>query len=189
VSKKIRRWGRRGEGRGRKARKAKDAKMELDYNVIFRELNEAGIDYIVVGGLAVNFHGIPRMTYDIDLVILPEPGNILKMVDKLGDWGYKTKVPVDPRELANEAKRKQWIEEKGMMAVSFYSDISPLAEIDLLFELPIPYTDLKKRSVSFDLGDVMIPTIAIQDLIDIKIQAGRKQDLSDVEHLKMIVER
>jgi len=63
------------------------------------------------------------------------------------------------------------------------------AEIDLLFELPISYTDLKKRSVSFDLGGVKIPTIAIQDLIEIKIQAARKQDLSDVEHLKMILER
>ena len=51
--------------------------MELDYKAIFKELNEAGIDYLVVGGLAVNFHGIPRMTYDIDLMILPEPGNIL----------------------------------------------------------------------------------------------------------------
>jgi len=163
--------------------------MELDYKAIFKELNEAGIDYLVVGGLAVNFHGIPRMTYDIDLMILPEPGNILKTVDKLSYWGYKTKMPVDPRDLANEAKRKQWIEEKGMMAMSFYSDTSPLAEIDLLFELAIPYTDLKKRSVSFVLGDVKIPTIAIEDLIEVKIQAARKQDLSDVEHLKIILER
>ncbi|MDQ1239809.1 MAG: hypothetical protein QG577_1995 [Thermodesulfobacteriota bacterium] len=163
--------------------------MELDYRAIFRGLNGAGIDYLVVGGLAVNFHGIPRMTYDIDLMILPEPRNILKTVDKLIEWGYKTKVPVDPRDLANDEKRTQWIKEKGMMAMSFYSDISPLAEIDLLFELPIPYRDLKKRAVNFALGDVKIPTISIQDLIEIKIQAARKQDLSDVEHLKMILER
>ena len=46
--------------------------MDLDYKTIFRELNESGVDYLVVGGLAVNFHGIPRMTYDIDLMILLE---------------------------------------------------------------------------------------------------------------------
>jgi len=39
--------------------------MNLDYKKIFKGLNGAGIDYLVVGGLAVNFHGIPRMTYDL----------------------------------------------------------------------------------------------------------------------------
>lgn len=131
---------------------------------------------------------IPRMTYDIDLMVFPEPDNILKMVDKLGTWGYKTKVPVDPRELADEAKRKRWIEEKGMKAMSFYSDTSPLAEIDLLFDLTISCVDLKSRSVSFDLEGEKIPTISIHDLIELKHQAGRKQDLSDVEHLRLLLE-
>jgi hypothetical protein len=35
--------------------------MNLDYKKIFMGLNRAGIDYLVVGGLAVNFHGIPRI--------------------------------------------------------------------------------------------------------------------------------
>ncbi|MDZ7696570.1 MAG: nucleotidyl transferase AbiEii/AbiGii toxin family protein [Deltaproteobacteria bacterium] len=162
--------------------------MELDYIQIFKELNKFGIDYLVVGGLAVNFYGIPRMTYDIDLMIFPEPDNILKMVEKLKTWGYKTKVPVDPRDLADEAQRKRWIKEKGMKAMSFYSDESPLAEIDLLFDLAIPYVDLKKRAVSFELEGEKIPTISIHDLIELKKQAGRKQDLSDVAHLRLILE-
>ena len=49
----------------------------LDYQTIFKKLNQKKIDYLVVGGLAVNFHGIPRMTYDLDLMILLEPNNIL----------------------------------------------------------------------------------------------------------------
>jgi len=57
--------------------------MELDFQTIFKELNRIGIDYLVVGGLAVNFHGVPRMTYDIDLMVLLEPENILKFVTKL----------------------------------------------------------------------------------------------------------
>jgi hypothetical protein len=40
--------------------------MNLDYKELFKGLNRAGIDYQVVGGRAVNFHGIPRMTYDLD---------------------------------------------------------------------------------------------------------------------------
>jgi hypothetical protein len=64
--------------------------MNLDYKKIFKKLNKARIDYLVVGGLAVNFHGIPRMTYDLDLMLLLEPDNILKMVTKLTKWGYRS---------------------------------------------------------------------------------------------------
>ena len=53
--------------------------MNLDYRKIFKELNKSKIEYLVVGGLAVNFHGIPRMTYDLDLMLLMESDNILKM--------------------------------------------------------------------------------------------------------------
>ena len=50
--------------------------MELDFQRIFKELNKLKIDYLVIGGLAVNFHGVPRMTYDIDLMLLLRPENI-----------------------------------------------------------------------------------------------------------------
>jgi len=128
------------------------------------------------------------MTYGIDLMIFPEPENILKMVEKLKAWGYKTKVPVGPRDLADEAQRQKWIKEKGTKAMSFYSDESPLAEIDLLFDLVISYLDLKKRAVSFEIEGGNVPTISIHDLIQLKKEAGRKQDLSDVSHLKLILE-
>ena len=61
----------------------KQSAINLDYEAIFRGLNQNQVEYIVVGGLAVNFHGIPRMTYDIDLMISLEPKNILKLVSKL----------------------------------------------------------------------------------------------------------
>jgi predicted nucleotidyltransferase len=163
--------------------------MDLDYQTIFKELNQLKIDYLVVGGLAVNFHGIPRMTYDIDLMILLEPKNILKLVSKLTEWGYRPKVPVDPRDLADEAKRNSWIQDKGMKALNFFSETLPIGEIDLVFDSPIPYDALKVRAIMAELQEEKIPTISIHDLIELKLQAGRKQDLADVEHLQLILEK
>jgi predicted nucleotidyltransferase len=163
--------------------------MELDFKTIFRELNNQGIDYLVVGGLAVNFHGVPRMTYDIDLMILLEPENIFKLLAKLEQWGYKPKVSLDPRHLADESRRNAWIKEKNMMALNFYSESLPIGEIDIVIDSPIPYDELKKRAVHLELETDKIPTISIRDLIQIKMKAGRKQDLSDVEHLKIILEK
>ena len=163
--------------------------MELDFQTIFKELNGLGIDYLVVGGLAVNFHGVPRMTYDIDLMILLEPDNILKLVTKLAQWGYKPKIPIDPRDLADEMKRHSWIVEKGMKALNFYSETLPIGEIDILIDSPIPYEELKNRAIKVELQDEKIPTASIHDLIELKVRAGRKQDLADVEHLKMVLEK
>ena len=163
--------------------------MELDFQTIFKELNDLGIDYLVVGGLAVNFHGVPRMTYDIDLMILLQQENILKLITRLTLWGYRPKIPIDPCDLADESKRNTWIREKGMKALNFYSETLPIGEIDLVIDSPISYDNLKSRAVIIELHDEKIPTVSIHDLIELKIQAGRKQDLSDIEHLRIIMEK
>ena len=163
--------------------------MDLDYQAIFKELNKLSIDYLVVGGLAVNFHGIPRMTYDIDLMILLQQENILKLVKRFSQWGYRPKVPVDPRDLADEVERNVWIDEKGMKAFNFYSEKLAIAEIDLVLDSPIPYEELKQRAVSIELQGERIPVISIHDLIKLKLHAGRKQDIADVEHLRTVLER
>ncbi len=62
--------------------------MELDYQQFFNVIDKEGIDYLVVGGLAVNLHGIPRMTYDIDLMILLDTENIMKLIKILQGWKY-----------------------------------------------------------------------------------------------------
>lgn len=161
--------------------------MELDFQSIFKELNELKVDYLVVGGLAVNFHGVPRMTYDIDLMILLQPENISKLGTKLSDWGYRPKVPINPMELANEMKRNSWIQEKKMRAVNFYNETSPIGEIDIVFDSPIPYDELKSRAVMIEIQGEKIPTVSIHDLIKLKQQSGRKQDIADAEYLKMIL--
>jgi hypothetical protein len=43
--------------------------MELVFQHIFEEFKKQKIDYLILGGLAVNLHGVPRMTYDIDIMI------------------------------------------------------------------------------------------------------------------------
>jgi predicted nucleotidyltransferase len=163
--------------------------MDLDFQTIFRELNSLGIDYLVVGGLAVNFHGVPRMTYDIDLMVLLEPENVLKLVTKLTQWGYKPKIPIDPRDLGDAMKRNSWILEKGMKALNFYSETLPIGEIDILIDTPIPYEELRSRAIRVELQDEKIPTVSIHDLIALKLRAARKQDLADVEHLKLVLEK
>jgi predicted nucleotidyltransferase len=160
----------------------------LDFEQIFRELNQEGIDYLVIGGLAVNLHGIPRMTYDMDLMVLLDPDMITKLVAKLGDWGYRPRAPVNPLDLADEKIRTSWITQKNMKAFNFYNSNEAVSEIDLVIDSPIPYKDLRQRAVHFAVGDINVPVASIPDLIELKVSSGRKQDLADVEHLRSLLE-
>ncbi len=46
---------------------------------VIRSLNEAGVDYVVVGGVALNVHGLVRATEDLDLFVRPEADNIARL--------------------------------------------------------------------------------------------------------------
>jgi predicted nucleotidyltransferase len=122
-------------------------------------------------------------------MILLDRENILKLVTKLTQWGYKPKIPTDQRDLADETKRDSWVQEKGMKALNFYSETLPIGEIDIVIDTPIPYEELRNRAIRVELRDERIPVVSIHDLIQLKLRAGRKQDLADVEHLKMVLER
>jgi predicted nucleotidyltransferase len=163
--------------------------MTLDYRTLFKDMNEAGVDYMLVGGVAVNFYGIPRMTYDLDLMVNLNPENISKLLSRLSDWGYKPRAPVNPNDLADEKKRAFWIREKNMKAFSFYHEKEAIGEIDVLIDLPVPYEKLRQRAKVFDVEGISVPVISVQDLIDLKRRAGRQQDVSDVEHLMTILEK
>jgi len=163
--------------------------MPLDYRTLFQEMNEAGVDYMLIGGVAVNFYGIPRMTYDLDLMIALNSENILKLLSRLSNWGYKPRAPVNPNDLADEKKRAIWIGEKNMKAFSFYHEKEAIGEIDILIDLPIPYEVFRERAKVFDLEGTSVPVVSVQDLIDLKRRAGRKQDVSDMEHLKAVLEK
>jgi hypothetical protein len=147
----------------------------LDYMSIFRGFNKATIDYLIVGGLAVNFHGIPRMTYAIDIMMLLERQNVHKMVSLLESWGYKARLPVDATEIADESVRERWIKEKNWKALTFYNDEAPVMEIDLMIDVPMRYEELKERAVVFTVGGESVPVISIEDLIELKkrVDAGR----------------
>jgi len=54
-----------------------------DIKSLAEALRRAGARYVLVGGLAVNFHGRPRMTHDIDLLVDPSPDNLERVKEAL----------------------------------------------------------------------------------------------------------
>ncbi|OGX24063.1 MAG: hypothetical protein A3J51_04100 [Omnitrophica WOR_2 bacterium RIFCSPHIGHO2_02_FULL_45_21] len=159
----------------------------LDYLAIFKELNRKKIKYVVVGGMAVNFHGVPRATYDIDLLLYLEDKNLDKFLSLVKGWGFKPRVPVDIMDFAHKEKREDWIKHKNMKAFNLVNPDWAIREIDIIIDAPVNYRKAINSAKHIRLYAVDIPTISIADLILMKSQSNRKQDRDDIRHLKKIL--
>lgn len=158
-------------------------------SAVVRALNAAGVDYLVVGGVAVSLHGYPRTTDDLDLVLRLTPEHILAALDALAGLGYRSGIHVDPRGLADPEVRRGWIEEKNMKVFSMFSDRHRKLTVDLFVASPFDFEAEAGRSVRGEIEPgLWIPLVSVGTLIRMKESAGRPTDLDDVRHLRFAME-
>ncbi|WP_243439478.1 nucleotidyl transferase AbiEii/AbiGii toxin family protein [Fundidesulfovibrio soli] len=160
--------------------------MQLDYEGLFKALSEAGIRYLLTGGVAVNFHGLPRMTFDVDLIVLFERDNLERLTTLLEGLGYVPRLPVPAAGLADEATREQWKRDKGLLAYTFMHPSQPMAEVDVMIDTPAPFEELAARGMNVPFGSTTVPLISREDLIATKLGSPRRQDICDVEALRKL---
>ncbi len=139
--------------------------------------------------VAVNVHGYQRLTADLDLVIQLDTANINNAMDSLKQIGYSPILPVEARDFADPAKRKNWIETKNMQVFSLQPQQHPETTIDVFASEPFNF-DLEYKSSTFaELTPVIsFRIVNISTLIKMKQQAGRAKDMDDIDHLKIILE-
>ena len=156
------------------------------YFEILKNFFENKIEYIIIGGLAVNLHGVPRVTQDIDILISMKKENILKINKILQNLDYVSKLPVDPDQLADDKIRKKWIKDKNLKAFSFYHKKDNYKIIDIVLISPVDYKTAFMHKIVKRVADIEINLMDLDDLIKLKTFSGREQDLSDVKLLKKI---
>lgn len=155
------------------------------FEAIARALRDAGVRYLVAGGIAVNAHGFLRFTKDADFVIQLVPVNIRSTFAALATLGYKPLLPVNAEQLADPATREGWIRDKGMQVLQFWSDQHPETPIDVFVTEPFPFDEEYGRALVKPLyGTIEVRFVSVQTLIQMKEAAGREQDRIDVEHLR-----
>lgn len=152
------------------------------YEAVFRALQTHKVQYAVAGGVALNLHGIPRMTADLDLIVLLESNNLKQFLIAMSELGYHPRLPVAPEELLSPDNRTKWIHEKGLHAFTFWNACKPFEEVDILIGIPA-MEDLFKHAKTFHVDELTIPVVSIKDLICLKKVAGREQDKMDIEAL------
>lgn len=153
------------------------------FEKVFRALNKARVKYLVVGGVAVNLHGYPRFTGDLDILLFLEEKNLARMDKVMRELGYVERLPVSIMELKDEKQVKKWIKEKGMTAFAFLPPKDTLLQIDVLSGESLKFEKANAKRVVKKISGVSIPVVCIGDLIRMKREAGRDKDLIDLEVL------
>lgn len=160
--------------------------MAKRFEPVLKALNDAGVRYLIVGGVAVVLHGHLRATADLDLVIDLRPENIGRALEALEQSGFRPRPPVPLRSFADPQIRHSWIEHKNLQVFSLWREDLPGFEVDLFVEEPMDFEAAWKRRVAVPLESTIAPVVCLEDLLAIKRAAGRTRDLDDVAVLEML---
>jgi predicted nucleotidyltransferase len=140
-------------------------------------LKKGKINYMIVGGYAVNFHGYSRNTVDIDLIIKFTLSNLKKIEEILHQLGMVSRLPIDAVSVFKF--RDEYIKNRNLIAWNFYNESDPTDQVDILINHDV--NDFK--SEKFKVGKMEFKVITKDDLIKMKKKAGRDKDLLDIKEL------
>jgi len=156
---------------------------------IVRALNDAQVQYLIVGGLAVNAHGYERATRDVDLVIGLERENITRGLQALLMVGYHIHAPITPEQFADAALRETWRRDKQMVVLKLWSDVHRRTPVDVFVYEPFDFAqEYKLARCEKVIGNYLAPIVRLETLLAMKRAAGRLQDLADIEDLERLQE-
>jgi len=153
------------------------------YKHIFEALSTAKVQYIIVGGVAMNLLGCPRFTNDIDILLALDLENIDKMKKLMQELGYEQRIQLALDELGDEKKAVQLVKEKNLLAYTFYHPEEPLYTVDVIIGASLQFGQYKKNVVHVDVWGIALPVVSIDDLIGLKQESDREKDALDVATL------
>lgn len=148
----------------------------LDAQRILEVLAEHAVEYVIVGGLAVQTHGHVRTTVDIDVFPLPNLSNLKRLADALN--------ALDAR-ILNPGSEGLKIDAAMLPRATLWQFETPHGAIDVLHDAPgaPPYRDLRDRALEIRLGELELAVVGRDDLVSMKRASGRSVDLEDIAAL------
>lgn len=123
------------------------------------------------------------MTIDLDLVLDLDAANVDRAVAVLVGLGLVPRLPVAAEAFADPDQREVWVRERNLQVFSMHDPTDPRREVDLFAVEPVPFDELQVRASTKVIDGVEVAVAAIEDLITMKREAGRPQDLADIEAL------
>ena len=141
--------------------------IQRDFKELLELFNGHNVEYLVVGGYALAFHGAPRFTGDIDLLVRPDRENARRILAALADFGFGSL----------ELTEKDFTSPQNVVQLGV-----PPVRVDIMTSLTaVPWEKASSGSVPGSYGETTVRFISKEDFIANKKALGRRKDLADVE--------
>lgn len=143
--------------------------IQPDFRELLALLNKHAVEYLVVGGYALAFHGAPRFTGDIDIFVRPQEQNAARILDALNEFGFGS-VGLTEKDFTTPHK----VVQLG----------APPVRVDLITSLTgVSWEQAAAGKSPGNYGDVPVFFIGRKEFIANKRAMARKKDLADIEAL------
>jgi hypothetical protein len=146
--------------------------IQPDYKELFGLLNRHNVLYIIVGSYALAFHGAPRYTGDIDILVKPDPENAKRIMKTLQDFGFG----------ATGLTESDFISPDKIIQLGY-----PPVRIDLLTSISgVDWETAENGCTPGQFGEVPVKYLGKKEFIINKRATNRKKDQADLEALEEI---
>jgi predicted nucleotidyltransferase len=149
----------------------------LQATPLLQRLTEAGVDFVVIGGVAVFFQGYARFTKDLDITYATNAANLERLGEVLVRIGARLRgideqVPFVP-------------DARTLKRTTILTLDTTLGSVDLLVDPDGAdrYEAMRERADVVDLDGIEFRVVSLQDLLSMKRAAGRPQDIADIDAL------
>jgi hypothetical protein len=152
---------------------------------MIRVLERHRVEYVLIGGLAATLHGSPLRTGDADICPARGRENLERLAAALVDMGARISAPDAPAGLPFAC------DAEFLRGVALLNLITKYGDLDISFEPAgtSGYTELRAKSVEYDLEGLIVPVAALSDIIRSKEAAGRAKDRAALPTLRALLEQ
>jgi hypothetical protein len=153
----------------------------LDVEGLLQRLTAAGVDFVVIGGIAMVLHGSARLTRDLDIVFAPDAPNLEALGNALVGLDARLREVDDDVPFVPDARTLQGVTLLTLRTSSGWLDVH--REVD-----GAPgYGALRRNAERQNLGEFSVLVASVEDMASMKTAAGRPQDLADLEELEAMI--
>jgi len=151
--------------------------MEPSFEKLLVLLAEAGVDFVVVGGIAVSIQGYVRLTEDVDLLIDGSPANVNRLLERLATYGEGFSRELSPADFSDEEGAIRIVEETEQCQIDIFTRMSARR-----------YADVIVDADRFEVGGYQIAVASKASLIGWKSKSVREKDQFDAMALRCLQE-
>jgi predicted nucleotidyltransferase len=147
---------------------------------LLRLLLDAGVEFVVIGGVAAIAHGSATFTQDCDLTAPFSESNLARLLAAL--------EPYHPRYALAVPKRPVTESPAELTSYRNLYLLTDLGRLDILSSVPPvgSYTEIAERALKLEIYSRSCRVISLDDLIAVKSHVGRDKDLRALEELKAL---